>query len=103
MYGICSSFISRYISIFVSMVYTLGDSCCNPLSLGHLIKTVEKQIPGIYVKSIRIGNNIEVDTLNGFFKNSNKQIDMVCQNLTADENLKAGFNVIGFSQGGQFW
>ena len=64
---------------------------------------VESNVPGIYVQSIRIGNNIEEDTLNGFFKNANDQIDMVCKNLTANPNLTNGFNVIGFSQGGQFW
>lgn len=64
---------------------------------------VEKQVPGIYTQSIQIGNGVLEDTLNGFFKNSNTQIDMVCKNLTADEKLKNGFNVIGFSQGGQFW
>lgn len=83
--------------------FCTGDSCCNPISLGPLIKTVEKQVPGIYVRSIQIGDNILEDTLSGFFTNSNKQIDMVCKNLTADEKLKGGFNVIGFSQGGQFW
>lgn len=82
---------------------TVGDSCCNPLSLGGLINKVESDVPGIYVKSIRIGKNIEEDTLNGFFKNANDQIDMVCKELTADSNLSNGFNVIGFSQGGQFW
>lgn len=64
---------------------------------------MEKEVPGIYVRSIQIGNNILEDTLSGFFTNSNKQIDMVCKNLTGDEKLKDGFNVIGFSQGGQFW
>lgn len=64
---------------------------------------MESQVPGIYTRSIEIGNNVEEDVLNGFFKNSNTQIDMVCATLTADEKLKNGFNVIGFSQGGQFW
>jgi len=80
-----------------------GDSCCNPLSLGRLIKLVEKEVPGIYVQSIQIGSDFEEDTMNGFFKNVNDQIDMVCKNLTANPMLKKGFNVIGFSQGGQFW
>ncbi len=62
-----------------------------------------KEVPGIYAKSIEIGTDVLEDTFNGFFKNVNSQIDMVCANLTADANLKDGFNVIGFSQGGQFW
>ena len=79
-----------------------GDSCCNPLSLGRLIDLVKQQVPGIYVKSLQIGDNVKEDTLNGFFKNANDQITEVCANLTADATLKDGFNVMGFSQGGQF-
>ena len=52
---------------------------------------------------MKFGSNILEDTLSGFFKNSNEQVEMVCKNLTADPKLKSGFNVIGFSQGGQFW
>ncbi len=58
---------------------------------------------GIYVQSIKIGKDMEEDALNGFFKNVNDQVDMVCKNLSADPKLANGFNVIGFSQGGQFW
>ena len=35
-----------------------GDSCCNPLSMGSIKSLVEKQIPGIYVLSLEIGDNI---------------------------------------------
>lgn len=34
--------------------------------------------------------------------NVNDQIDMVCQKLATDKKLQAGYNAIGFSQGGQF-
>lgn len=81
----------------------VGDSCCNPLSLGRLMDVVKKEVPGIYIQSMKFGSNILEDTLSGFFKNANDQIDIVCKRLTADSNLKSGFNVIGFSQGGQFW
>ena len=64
---------------------------------------VKKQVPGIYIQSMKFGSNILEDTLSGFFKNANDQVDTVCKTLTADPNLKSGFNVIGFSQGGQFW
>lgn len=38
-----------------------GDSCCNPFSLGHFSKFLEEQMPTVYIKSLRIGNNsIEV-------------------------------------------
>ena len=71
--------------------------------MGNLMKMVSEKVPGIYLRSIQIGDSIEADVLNGFFKNVNDQVDMVCKNLTLDQSLKDGFNVIGFSQGGQFW
>lgn len=92
-----------YVVDYAKLIFCIGDSCCNPLSLGRLIDYVKKQVPGIYTHSMKFGDNILEDTLSGFFTNSNKQIDMACKNLSADENLKSGFNVIGFSQGGQFW
>ncbi|XP_071964368.1 palmitoyl-protein thioesterase 1-like [Antedon mediterranea] len=84
------------------MWHGMGDSCCNPLSLGNIQKMIEKEVPGIYVHSLRIGNNIEEDTLNGFLMNSNDQIDMACNLIAKDPKLANGYNSIGFSQGGQF-
>lgn len=80
----------------------MGDSCCNPLSLGRLMTLIEKEVPGIYIHSISIGNGITEDTLNGFFKNVNDQVSEVCDMLATDAKLGNGFNAMGFSQGGQF-
>lgn len=80
----------------------MGDSCCNPLSLGRLMKLIEQHVPGIYIHSIQIGNNIAEDTFNGFFKNVNDQVSEVCEMLANDAKLANGFNAMGFSQGGQF-
>jgi palmitoyl-protein thioesterase len=30
----------------------MGDTCCNPLSMGSIKKEIEKSIPGIYVNSV---------------------------------------------------
>ncbi|XP_074642317.1 palmitoyl-protein thioesterase 1-like isoform X2 [Tubulanus polymorphus] len=79
-----------------------GDSCCNPISMGSIKNLIEKQVPGIYVRSLMIGNNVFEDTLNGFFMNANKQIEMACQKIASDPKLRYGYNSIGFSQGGQF-
>ena len=43
------------------------------------------------------------DEINGFFMNANKQISYVCDKLKKDSKLQAGYNAVGFSQGGQFW
>lgn len=80
----------------------MGDSCCNPLSMGRIKSVIEDNVPGIYVRSLQIGDNILTDTTNGFFMNVNKQIDMACQKLSSDPKMKNGYHAIGFSQGGQF-
>lgn len=84
------------------MWHGMGDTCCFPFSMGKLITLVKKQVPGIYVQSVEIGGSISEDEFNGFFMGAEKQIGMVCKNLTSNPNLRQGFNVIGFSQGGQF-
>ncbi|XP_069478495.1 palmitoyl-protein thioesterase 1 [Ambystoma mexicanum] len=80
----------------------MGDSCCNPLSMGSIKKMVEQKIPGIYVVSLEIGNTIAQDMENSFFMNANEQVAQVCQQLSKDPNLQHGYNAMGFSQGGQF-
>ncbi|XP_056154944.1 palmitoyl-protein thioesterase 1 [Lampris incognitus] len=80
----------------------MGDSCCNPLSMGAIKKMVEVEIPGIDVVSLMIGENVIEDTENGFFLDVNKQVSMVCRQLAQDPKLNGGYNAMGFSQGGQF-
>lgn len=80
----------------------MGDSCCNPLSMGSIKKMVEGKIPGVYVRSLMIGSNVLEDTENGFLMNANTQVDIVCKKLASDEKLQGGYNAMGFSQGGQF-
>lgn len=43
----------------VVLWHGMGDSCCNPLSMGSIKSLIEKNISGIYVKSLEIGNNVE--------------------------------------------
>eukprot|EP00116_Pleurobrachia_bachei_P007417 sb/3467679/ len=80
----------------------MGDSCCNPLSMGGVKKLMEKHIPGVYVKSLMIGSNVADDTANGFFMDVQEQLKMVCAQLSNDTALQNGYHAIGFSQGGQF-
>ncbi|XP_076801328.1 palmitoyl-protein thioesterase 1-like [Clavelina lepadiformis] len=80
----------------------MGDSCCNPFSMGSIIRMVEAQIPGIYTLSLKIGDTTTADIMNGFLKPINEQIEMACSIVKSDENLANGFNAMGFSQGGQF-
>ncbi|KAK7812410.1 hypothetical protein U0070_001508 [Myodes glareolus] len=80
----------------------MGDSCCNPISMGAIKKMVEKELPGIYVLSLEIGKNMMEDVENSFFLNVNSQVKIVCQILEKDPKLQQGYNAMGFSQGGQF-
>ena len=51
----------------------MGDSCCNPLSMGR-IKQVVEETTGAYVISLKIGQSVIDDTINGFLKPVNKQV-----------------------------
>ncbi|XP_050428727.1 palmitoyl-protein thioesterase 1 [Adelges cooleyi] len=87
----------------VVLWHGMGDTCCNPISLGRIKKVLEKNLgPNSYVKSLRIGNSIEQDAINGFFKNANLQVKEACKQIAADSRLKNGYNAVGFSQGSQF-
>ena len=88
----------------------MGDSCCNPLSLGSFKDTLQKLMPGtqtqfithnphliihiiligVYVHSLQIGNNFAEDTENGFFMDSNEQVEMACSKIAKDAKLRNG-------------
>ena len=76
----------------------MGDSCCNPKSIGYLVEVLEKNLPGVTVKSIRIGSTTDKDVRSGFIGNIHDQVALVCRELTNDSKLKGGFNAIGVSQ-----
>jgi len=80
----------------------MGDSCCNPISMGSIKNYLEDEISGVYVHSIMIGSNIIVDMESGFFRDTNRQVSEVCEMMANDPELQDGYNAIGFSQGGQF-
>ncbi|KRZ50703.1 Palmitoyl-protein thioesterase 1 [Trichinella nativa] len=86
----------------VVMWHGMGDTCCNLGSLGAIINVLEREIPGIYVLSLRFGNTSTEDIENSYFGNINKQISDVCNQLANDEHLQNGYHAIGFSQGSQF-
>ncbi|CAL8292474.1 unnamed protein product [Merluccius merluccius] len=93
---------SPNVTVPLVMWHGMGDSCCNPLSLGAISKMIQAQVPGIYVLSLRIGDNVVQDTENGFFMDVNRQVVQVCAQLAQDPRLQGGYNAMGFSQGGQF-
>ena len=82
----------------IVMWHGMGDTCCNPLSLGRIQKVLEDSIPGVYVHSLKFGKNFEEDQMSGFLTPCNKQVEDACNMITSDEKLKDGYNAIGFSQ-----
>jgi len=86
----------------VVLWHGMGDTCCNPLSMGYIQNFIEAQLQGIYVYSVEVGDDVVDDQFNGFFMNVNDQVDMICQQFAQNSNLTNGFNAIGFSQGSQF-
>nr|XP_057902260.1 palmitoyl-protein thioesterase 1-like isoform X2 [Doryrhamphus excisus] len=79
----------------------MGESCCL-LNMGAIKMMIEHKIPGIYVHSLMIGNNVEEDIENSYFMDVNEQVAMVCSQLAQDPQLAGGYNAMGFSQGAQF-
>ncbi|KAI6228774.1 Palmitoyl-protein hydrolase 1 [Aphelenchoides fujianensis] len=81
----------------------MGDSCCNPLSMGRIRKLIRSEGPqGIYVKNLMLGANVFSDTEHGYLANMNELVDDACRQIQADEQLKDGYHALGFSQGGLF-
>jgi len=79
----------------------MGDSCCNPASMGRIKQFIEDETGGLVI-SLKIGLTVIDDTINGFLKPVNKQVEQVCAELADNPDLKNGYNAVGFSQGGQF-
>ncbi|OLY77849.1 Palmitoyl-protein thioesterase 1 [Smittium mucronatum] len=84
------------------MWHGMGDNCCDDLSMGRVKLLIQKEIPNIYIHSIKIGETPTSDRSFGFFGNINKHIDQACQQLQEDPALSNGYNGLGFSQGGLF-
>lgn len=80
----------------------MGDSCCNPLTMGGFIRLIQKSLPGTHVHSIKIGKNIIADTTAGFLHPVNSQVAIACEQIANNPELQNGYNAIGFSQGAQF-
>ncbi|RIA98034.1 palmitoyl-protein thioesterase 1 [Glomus cerebriforme] len=86
----------------VVLWHGMGDTCCGEESMVKVQQVINDTLPGIYTYSIMLGDNESQDKKLGFFGNINDEVEHVCEILKNDENLKDGFNAIGFSQGGQF-
>eukprot|EP00798_Chlamydomonas_sp_ICE-L_P020704 gene20704-27508_t len=77
----------------------MGDSCCADSTTGGLAKMIEEKLGNINTGT---SSSSTSDVWSSFFGNVNDQVAKVCQDLRNMNELKGGYNAIGFSQGGQF-
>eukprot|EP01123_Difflugia_compressa_P008500 TRINITY_DN2551_c0_g1_i1.p1 TRINITY_DN2551_c0_g1~~TRINITY_DN2551_c0_g1_i1.p1 ORF type:complete len:307 (+),score=68.37 TRINITY_DN2551_c0_g1_i1:139-921(+) len=70
--------------------------------MGAVKDAITAAISDVYVYSIMIGDNIVEDEFCGYLGVADDQIQEVCDTLKTVPELQAGFNAVGFSQGGQF-
>jgi palmitoyl-protein thioesterase len=84
----------------------LSSSIYRPVVLMHGITSkaagmndiaswLRDSFPGIYVISIEIGDGTD----DSFLWPMDKQVQHFCQSVLADEHLRQGFNMLGYSQG----
>ena len=55
--------------------------------MGRIKSVIEGETNG-YVLSLKIGYTVIDDTINGFLKPVNQQVEMVCQQIADDPQLK---------------
>lgn len=79
----------------------LGDSY-NGSSI-HRTEDIINQIhPEVFVYAVGLDENPSNDKQASFIGDLNRQLEQVCDQITAIEDLKDGFDAIGYSQGGLF-
>ncbi|KAG2146416.1 palmitoyl-protein thioesterase [Suillus bovinus] len=79
----------------------MGDTYASP-GMDRFQNEVKEMHPGIFIHSIFINEDPNLDQRAGFYGNVNQQIMQVAQQLADIPELSRGFDAIGFSQGGQF-
>ncbi|KAF9227294.1 palmitoyl-protein thioesterase [Gyrodon lividus] len=79
----------------------LGDTYASP-GMVQFQGEVKKMHPGIFVHSVFIDQDAQVDQRAGFYGNIDEQLVLVAEQLSSIPELSRGFDAVGFSQGGQF-
>lgn len=98
LYSFYKRFYERMTFIIIFIILGMGDTCCFPWSMGSIKRLIERELPGIYVYSVMVGNNIVEDEIAGFLGDVNDQIAQIAGKFNDDTNLSRGFNAVGFSQ-----
>lgn len=79
----------------------LGDSAYSE-PMQAVAKEIRDAFPGIFVHLVNLADSFAADQRAGFFGNVNEQVEQICGQLAEIDELRNGFDAIGFSQGGQF-
>ena len=79
------------------LAHGMGDSCFNR-GMSNIAKEVGAHLDS-YAVCVPTGDSRIMDTINGFLLDMDSSVDVFAEKIKADENLKGGFNAIGFSQG----
>lgn len=80
----------------------LGDSAHSE-GIESFMSQLKEAFPGLYVHSVtQDDSNDSEDRRQGFFGHVNDQVQKACDQLASIDELRNGFDAIGFSQGGQF-
>lgn len=77
----------------------LGDNY-NSSGFWRLKEILNETFPSIYVHSVYIDTNPSEDKRASYFGDSQKQVELVCEQLRNIPELENGFDALGFSQGG---
>jgi hypothetical protein len=60
----------------VVLWHGMGDSCCDPDTMGRVAGLIQEALPGTFVHSIQVGDDPENDANAGFFGNINEQVSV---------------------------
>ncbi|ODV79841.1 alpha/beta-hydrolase [Suhomyces tanzawaensis NRRL Y-17324] len=79
----------------------LGDQY-NSTGIHKAAEILDDFYPGIFVYSVYLDLDPEKDQKKSLFGDANVELEQVCEQLATIPELKQGFDLIGFSQGGLF-
>jgi len=92
-------FLLFFTTVFSSSIYRpvvlMHGITSNADAMEELAGWIRTSFPGIYVISVEIGNGKE----DSYLTPMDRQVELFCQTVQTDPNLRQGFNMLGYSQG----
>lgn len=71
------------------------------LRMSAIAEEIKAVLPEVFIYAVRIGDSPNADRLASYYDNLNRQVEEICQQLAHIDELREGFDAVGFSQGGQ--